>query len=113
MLPIRMGRPSLLSGGSANFFGARLSLSRSNERPSVEKVNDETRRSSEPEEPPTAFNSADPPRNFALPMEERVRALTVGAPAYALRKRRIEDLEEKMTATLVTLHDTLVAKGHS
>jgi hypothetical protein len=88
----------------------RPSLPVANERPNFGRVSSDERRSSEP---PTAFNSADPPRNFALPIEERVRALTIGAPAYALRKRRIEDTEEKLTAALVALHDALVAKGQS
>jgi hypothetical protein len=58
----------------------------------------------------TAFNSADPPRNFTLRVDERIRALTIGVPAYASRKKHIEDLEERFVKTLVTLHDTLVAK---
>ena len=55
----------------------------------------------------------DPPRNFKLGVEERVRALTIGAPAYALRKRKIEDLEAEWIETLALLHDTLVEKGRS
>jgi hypothetical protein len=37
-----------------------------------------------------ALASIDPPRNFSISTEERVRALAVGVPAYAARKRRIE-----------------------
>lgn len=60
--------------------------------------------------PKSAFNSADPPRNFTLRVDERIRALTIGVPAYASRKKHIEDLEERFVKTLVTLHDTMVAK---
>ena len=59
----------------------------------------------------TAFNSADPPRNFTLSVNDRVRAMTIGAPAYATRKKHIEDLEAAHVRALVTLHDKLVAKG--
>jgi hypothetical protein len=59
---------------------------------------------------PTAFNSADPPRNFELSVNDRIRAMTIGAPAYATRKKSIEDREERFVAVLVALHDTLVAK---
>lgn len=58
----------------------------------------------------SAFSSADPPRNFTLSVGERIRALTIGAPAYATRKKGIEDLEERLIRTLVALHDTLVAR---
>lgn len=60
---------------------------------------------------PTALNSADPVRNFSLSMEERVRALTIGVPAWAERKRRIEDAEDRYVGQLVALHETLAAKG--
>lgn len=58
----------------------------------------------------SAFDSADPPRNFTLRVDERIRALTIGAPAYATRKKHIEDLEERFVELLVALHDSLVAK---
>jgi hypothetical protein len=58
----------------------------------------------------SAFNSADPPRNFTLSVNDRIRALTIGAPAYATRKKLLEDLEERHVRTLVVLHDTLAAK---
>lgn len=61
-------------------------------------------------EPPTAFDSVDPPRNFTLTTEERVRAMTIGVPAYAARKRKLEDREAEMIAALVELHDTLTGK---
>lgn len=62
---------------------------------------------------PTAFNSADPPRNFTLSVDDRVRALTIGAPAYATRKKRIEDLQVAHVQALVALHDQLTAKRRS
>lgn len=58
-----------------------------------------------------SVTSADPVRNFTITVDERIRALTIGAPAFALRKRRIEDLEAMHVATLVELHDKLAAKG--
>jgi hypothetical protein len=60
--------------------------------------------------PRSAFTSADPPRNFTLRLDERIRALTIGVPAYAARKKKIEDLEARLVATLVTLHDALAAR---
>lgn len=65
----------------------------------------------EDEKRPTAFNSLDPPRNFTLTTDQRVRALAVGVPIYAERKRHIEDLEAAMLKKLVALYDALVAKG--
>ena len=65
----------------------------------------------EDEKRPTAFDSLDPPRNFTLTPDQRVRALAVGVPIYVERKRRIEDLEAAMLKKLVVLYDTLVAKG--
>lgn len=62
-------------------------------------------------EPTSALNSVDPPRNFTLGVDERIRALTIGAPAYALRKRKIEDAEEKWVAALVDLREKLRANG--
>ena len=68
---------------------------------------------SKKQEPATAFNSADPPRNFTLGTDERIRALTIGAPAYAVRKRKIEDTEERWVAALVALREKLEAKGRT
>lgn len=56
-------------------------------------------------------HSADPPRNFSLPTEERIRALTIGVPAWSARKKRIEDMEEDFVAKLVALFDEAIAKG--
>ena len=61
--------------------------------------------------PVSAFNSVDPPRNFTLGVDERIRALTIGPPAYAVRKRKIEDTEEKWVATLVALRENLEGRG--
>jgi hypothetical protein len=63
------------------------------------------------DERPTALSSVDPPRNFTLGVDERIRALTIGAPAYAIRKRKIEDTEEKWVDALVELRAKLEAKG--
>jgi hypothetical protein len=60
---------------------------------------------------PTAFSSTDPPRNFSLSVGDRIRALTIGAPAYATRKKHLEDLEAAHVRTLVALHDALIARG--
>jgi hypothetical protein len=57
--------------------------------------------------------SADPPRNFLLSTEERIRALTIGVPACIARKRHIEDLEDGFVRALVAVHDALAAKGVS
>lgn len=40
------------------------------------------------------------PMNFTLPIEERLRALAAGPPAFAVRRRRIEDLEAAIVRTL-------------
>jgi hypothetical protein len=63
------------------------------------------------DEPEAAHSSADPIRNFTLSVDERIRALTIGAPVYAIRKRKIEDTEEQWIATLVALGEKLEAKG--
>jgi hypothetical protein len=57
---------------------------------------------------PTAFDSADPPRNFTLSVNDRIRAMAIGAPAYATRKKTIEDREDRFVGILVALHDALV-----
>lgn len=56
------------------------------------------------------FKSVDPPRNFSISVQERVRALTIGVPAYAARKRHIEDLEDTLIGALVELHDELTLR---
>lgn len=64
-------------------------------------------------ERPSALNSADPIRNFTLTTEERIRALTIGVPSWAARKKKIEDDEARITRDLVALHDKLVARGRT
>jgi hypothetical protein len=58
-----------------------------------------------------SVQSADPIRNFTLTVDERIRALTIGVPAYAARKRKIEDLEARFVTELVERHAKLVAKA--
>jgi hypothetical protein len=55
-------------------------------------------------------DTAAPPRNFTLGVEQRVRALA-GPPAYVRRKRLIEDLEEVMLRELREAHAEAVAAG--
>ena len=49
---------------------------------------------------PTFTDTAAPPRNFTLSLDERLRAYTQGALGYMRRRRRIEDLEEKILGKL-------------
>jgi hypothetical protein len=86
--------------------GLRSRLPSHGVRPNFLRVNDEGDDSGSK----SAFNSADPPRNFTLAVGERIRAMTIGAPAYATRKKHLEDLEERHVRTLVVFHDALVAK---
>jgi hypothetical protein len=44
--------------------------------------------------------TAVPPCNFTLTLEERLRALGGGPPAFAVRRRRIEDLGEAIVRAL-------------
>ena len=55
--------------------------------------------------PSPAPRTAAPARSFTLTTEERTRALIAGPPAYAVRKRRIEDLEEALVAQLAALDE--------
>jgi hypothetical protein len=87
-------------------FGLWSRLPGGRSRPNFRAVND----SDDDSGRKTAFNSADPPRNFTLSVDDRIRALTIGAPAYATRKKHLEDLEERHVRALVALHDALVAK---
>ncbi|WP_394835594.1 hypothetical protein LVJ94_01525 [Pendulispora rubella] len=48
-------------------------------------------------------HTAAAPRNFTLSVEERVRAVVAGPPAFMRRKRHIEDLEESIARGLVLL----------
>jgi hypothetical protein len=54
--------------------------------------------------------SADPPRNFTISTEERIRAMTIEVPAWAARKRQIEDAEDRWVKRLVEVHDDRVSK---
>ena len=62
---------------------------------------------------PTALTSADPARNFSLTVDERIRALTIGVPSWAARKRKIEDDEERLVGELVQLHDALATENRA
>src|SRR6187431_2539608 len=46
-------------------------------------------------EPPFG-DTAAPPRNFTLSLDERLRAYAQGAPGYIRRRRRIEDTEARL-----------------
>lgn len=59
----------------------------------------------------SALQSADPVRNFSLGVDERIRALTIGVPSWAARKRRIEDDELRYVNELVELHVRLRKRG--
>jgi len=60
-------------------------------------------------DPPTKPPGRDPPpageyaMNFTLTTAERARAIVAGAPAWSVRLRRIERLEEELVTALVTL----------
>jgi len=49
---------------------------------------------------PQLIDTVAPPRNFTLSIEERLRAYAQGAPGYIRRKRRIEDLEDRLIRQL-------------
>jgi hypothetical protein len=49
---------------------------------------------------PTFVDTVAPPRNFTLSLEDRLRAYAQGAPGYIRRRRRIEDLEERLVRRL-------------
>jgi hypothetical protein len=53
--------------------------------------------------PTSTVRTAAPARNFTIPTEAQTRAVITGPPAYMLRKRRIEDMEEALVAKLVDL----------
>lgn len=52
-----------------------------------------------------------PARNFTLTVDERVRAYTQGVPGYIRRRRRIEELEERLLAAVRTAEDPAQALG--
>jgi len=45
-------------------------------------------------------DTAAPPRNFTLSLEQRLQAYTQGVPSYMRRRRRIEDLEQQLLGKL-------------
>jgi hypothetical protein len=49
---------------------------------------------------PQLIETAAPPRNFTLSLEERLRAYAQGVPSYIRRLRRIEDLEARLILKL-------------
>ena len=53
-----------------------------------------------------AIDTATPPRNFTLSVEERLRAYAQGVPGYIRRRRRIEDLEARLIDKLVATQAT-------
>ncbi len=63
------------------------------------------------DEKPAPVLTADPPRNFSISAEEKLRALTIGVPAWSARKRRIEDREDEIVRTLVAVHGAALATG--
>jgi hypothetical protein len=52
--------------------------------------------------PPPPPDTATPPRNFTLSVEDRLRAYAQGVPGYIRRRRRIEDLEERLVEKIAT-----------
>lgn len=51
--------------------------------------------------PATFEATAAPQRNFTISVEQRIAAMLSGPPAFAVRLRRIEDLESLMISTLI------------
>ena len=52
---------------------------------------------------PRVADTVSPPRNFTLSVEERLRAYAQGVPGYIRRRRRIEDLEARLVATIAAV----------
>ena len=50
---------------------------------------------------PAIEATAAPLRNFTLSVEQRIAAIVTGPPPYAVRRRRIEDLESDLIDTLI------------
>lgn len=57
------------------------------------------------DKPEPAGGSSVLPRNFTITVEERMRALAAGPPAYARRLRRIEDLEAAIVLAMAEHED--------
>ena len=60
---------------------------------------------------PRAAETLDPARNFSLTLEERVRAVAAGPPAFIRRLRSIEDLEEGIVRVLAERLEEARAAG--
>ena len=58
---------------------------------------------------PQLVDTAAPPRNFTLSLEERLRAYAQGVPSYIRRRRRIEDLEARLTRKLAAAESPVAA----
>ncbi len=56
-------------------------------------------------------DSIDPPRNFTITTEERIRAMSIGAPAYAVRKKGLEDKVVALVDSLLAIFDKETARG--
>jgi len=76
--------------------GSREEAPASSEKPSSEAPQPKRKRARE-------TYSAIPARNFTLTTDDRVRALVAGPPAFAIRRRRIEDLETRIVKKLRAL----------
>jgi hypothetical protein len=50
-------------------------------------------------------DTASPLRNFSLSLQERIRALMGGPPAWIRRRRRIEDLEAEIVELITRKRD--------
>jgi hypothetical protein len=50
--------------------------------------------------------TASPQRNFTLTLEQRIAAAVVGAPPYAVRARKIEDLEAELIGEIAQIDVT-------
>ena len=50
-------------------------------------------------------DTASPARNFTLTVGDRLRAMAQGPPAYMRRRRRIEDLEDRLVRLLAAAVD--------
>ncbi|MFO0580325.1 MAG: hypothetical protein U1A78_40650 [Polyangia bacterium] len=85
---------------SRHFAEARIAVT--TEALDVAPVSREPPPRPEPRRSPLApEETAAPARNFTLSVEQRVAALMSGPPAYALRLRRIEDLESELVDLLI------------
>jgi hypothetical protein len=55
--------------------------------------------------PRRPVETSSPARNFTLTLQERIRALMGGPPAWMRRRRRIEDLEAEIVAMIENVRD--------